>query len=379
MLTKLKKVIRVSFIIVNIIAILLYLLVCLVPFINAGKSWFIAMMGLLFPLLFFILLAFLIYWMIRRSKWAFVCAVALLLGWKQLSVMFAFHLPKKFEVAKAPETVRVLTWNLSNWGESNRSDGKKSDYQDEMIDVIKNSHADVLCFQEYVYYTNFKYRDTIIPALRESGYRYSYFARTNYPYRVYKTTILTAIAIISKYPITDSAHFFYNHDDLAEPIVYADIKINNQTVRIFTTHLQSVMFTDVHYKILHNLKEDPINASVSESKAIAYKLRNAYIKRAGQAGMLNKKVKESPYPVIVCGDFNDVPNSYSYFTAKGDLQDAFLKKGSGFGKTLRILSPTLRIDYILADKKFDIIQFNRIKVPYSDHYPIVADLTLPQH
>ncbi len=374
MLAKFKKIIWFSFIGTNIIAVLFYLLACLVPFINSGSSWFIAMLGLIFPLLLIVILGFLIYWIIKRSKWALFCIAAILLSWQQLSVLTSFHLPEKLKVAKSPETLRVFTWNLSNWGESNRSNGIKSDYQDEMIEVIKKSNADVLCFQEYIYYKDSKYRDSIIPALRESGYRYSYFAKTYIPYRVYKSTILTALAIISKYPITDSAHFFYNYDDFAEPIVFADIKINTHTVRIFTTHLQSVMFEDAHFKILHNLKKDPIKASVSESKAIAYRLRNAYIKRAGQAELLNTKIKESPYPVIICGDFNDVPNSYSYFTAKGDLQDAFLKKGSGFGKTLRIISPTLRIDYILADKKFKVTQFSKIEVPYSDHYPIAADM-----
>ena len=374
MLAKFKKILRASFITANIIAVILYLLACLVPFINSGKSWFIAIMGLLFPLLFFVLLGFLTYWLIRKSKWVFICIVPIILSWQQLSVLFGFHFPNNFNVAKAPETLRVLTWNLSVWGESNRSDDKKSDYQDEMIDVIKNTNADVLCFQEYLFYKDSKYRDSIIPALKESGYRYSYFIQTNFNYRLYKTTVLTAIAIISKYPITDTAHFFYNDDDFAEPILNADIKINNQTVRIFTTRLQSVMFEDQHFRILHNLKQDPVNASVAESKAIAYRLRNAYVKRAGQAEMLNQKIKESPYPIIVCGDFNDVPNSYAYFTVKGNLQDAFLKKGSGFGKTLRIISPTLRIDYILADKKFEVTQFSKIKVPYSDHYPIVADL-----
>ena len=303
---------------------------------------------------------------------------ALLLSWKQISVMFSFHFTKKFEVAKSPATLRVLSWNLSSWGVSNRSDGKKADYEEEMIDVIKKSNADVLCFQEYLYYKDSKYRDSIIPALKESGYRYSYFAKTQYTYRIYKTTLLTAMAVISKYPITDTAQFFYTDEAFAEPIVHTDIKVNNQVVRIFNTHLQSVMFENSHYQILDNIKEDPLKASVTESKAIAYRLRNAYVKRAGQAELLQAKIKNSPYPVIVCGDFNDVPNSYSYFTVKGNLQDAFLRKGAGFGKTLRMLSPTLRIDYILADKKFTVQQFNKIEVPYSDHYPVMADFNIDE-
>ena len=368
-----KKIIHFAFVAAYIIAVILYLLACLTPFINSGRSWFIAMLGLIFPLLLLLLLLFLLYWIIRKSNWVYLCIIALLLGWKQVSVMFSFHLTEKFNEVKSPKTLRVLTWNLSSWGESNRFDGKKADYEDEMIEVIKKSNADVLCLQEYVYIKNKKVRDSISPALWESGYRYSYLVRTNYPYRIYKTTILTAVAIISKYPITDTAHFYYTYDDFAEPLIYADIKINDRQIRIFSTHLQSVMFEDYHYRILHNLK-DPAKASIIGSKAIAYRLRNAYGKRSGQAELLNKNVKESPYPVIVCGDFNDVPNSYSYFTAKGGLQDAFLKKGSGFGKTLRLLLPTLRIDYILAGKKFEVMQYHKIDVPYSDHYPILADL-----
>ncbi|MEZ5028200.1 MAG: endonuclease/exonuclease/phosphatase family protein [Ferruginibacter sp.] len=90
------------------------------------------------------------------------------------------------------------------------------------------------------------------------------------------------------------------------------------------------------------------------------------------------KIKQSPYPVIVCGDMNDVPNSYTYFTVKDDLQDAFLKKSGGLGRTFRYISPTLRIDYILADKKFEVENFSKIKVPYSDHYPILADIAFKE-
>jgi endonuclease/exonuclease/phosphatase family metal-dependent hydrolase len=72
-----------------------------------------------------------------------------------------------------------------------------------------------------------------------------------------------------------------------------------------------------------------------------------------------------------------VPNSYTYFKSKGDLQDAFLKKGHSIGRTFRYLSPTLRIDYILADKQLEVAQFNRVIAPYSDHYPVIADFKIP--
>ncbi len=375
MLARLKKFTRIAFIGANIITLILYLLACLVPFINSGRSWFIAMMGLIFPLLFLGTLIFLAYWIFRRSKWAFVCLVVLLCGWRQVTVMWSFHFPQEFSAAKPANTLRVFSWNLSSWGVSNRSDGKKADYEEEMIELIKKSNADVLCLQEYVYLKEKKRRDTIPQALQESGYKYSYFVNTNYTYKIYSTTLITAVAIISKYPLTDTTHFFYDFEDYSEPVIYADVNMPGQKVRVFSTHLQSVMFDNYHYKALYDLK-NPSKASISGSKAIAYRLRNAYVKRAWQASMVNQKVTVSPYPAVVCGDFNDVPNSYSYFTARGDLQDAFLEKGSGFGKTLRIISPTLRIDYILADKKFRVRQYHKFDVPFSDHYPIVADLEI---
>jgi endonuclease/exonuclease/phosphatase family metal-dependent hydrolase len=87
-------------------------------------------------------------------------------------------------------------------------------------------------------------------------------------------------------------------------------------------------------------------------------------------------MKQSPGPVLFCGDLNDVPNSYAYATVKGNMQDAFLKKGFGIGRTFSALSPTLRIDYIFADKRFKVKQFARIAKKLSDHYMIVADLEL---
>ena len=375
MTSKLKKITRIAFITLNLVAILFYLMACLVPFFDGSRHWVIALMGLVFPLLFFILLAFLIYWMLRRSKWTFVCLASLLLGWQQLSVAFNLFSNKKFNTAKAPENLRVLTWNLSSWGESNRSNQKNN--MDAMVNVIRNTNADVLCFQEYLYFKDKINRDSIIPAFRESGYQYAYFAKVRYSGRLYKTTLLTAIVIMSKYPIIDSAKYYYSEDNFAEPLIYADIKINDRVLRFFTTHLQSVSFQNYDYEALHNLKE-PGSASVARSRVVLWKLRSGYKERTLQAEILHNKINESPYPVIVCGDFNDVPNSYTYFTVRGNLQDAFLEKGWGLGRTFRFLSPTLRIDYILADKRFGVTQYSELKYPYSDHYPVVADIDISE-
>jgi len=370
---KLKKITWLFFVAANIITVIFYLLACITPWLNAGNHPYIAILSLIFPLLFFIVIGLLFYWLVRKSKWVFVFIPCLLFGWKSFSVMLGFHSNTTFVAGKGPGDIRILTWNLSSWGESSRGNEAKINYHKQMMEVIKQADPDLLCFQEFTYSAFWNNHDSILPSLLAMGYRYSYLKKTWYAAYQYKPNRLPSVAIFSRYPIEDTAHFDYNDADFAEPLISADININQQKLRLFTTHLQSVRFDYDDYDALRNLKT-PYKASVQQSRATAGKLKYAYKRRALEADTINNKIQESPYPVILCGDFNDVPTSYTYFTAKGNLQDAFLQKGSGFGRTFRYISPTLRIDYILADKKFDIVQYHIFKATYSDHYPVVTDL-----
>jgi endonuclease/exonuclease/phosphatase family metal-dependent hydrolase len=134
-----------------------------------------------------------------------------------------------------------------------------------------------------------------------------------------------------------------------------------------------VRFESSDYESLSRLKhaKDP---GYHDSRTIVSKLKKGYEHRYEQAQLVKQKIEESPYPAIITGDFNDVPNSNTYFTIRGKLQDAFLEKGSFIGRTFRYISPTLRIDYIFADKSFKVNQFRVIHVRYSDHYPLETDL-----
>jgi endonuclease/exonuclease/phosphatase family metal-dependent hydrolase len=116
---------------------------------------------------------------------------------------------------------------------------------------------------------------------------------------------------------------------------------------------------------------------VDNSKNIFIKLKRGFQNRSLQAIETKAFIDKSPYPYLFTGDFNDVPNSYAYFTIRdNDLQDAFLAKGFGVGRTFTGISPTLRIDYIFATKDFEILQFNRLAKNLSDHYMLVADVKL---
>lgn len=354
------------FIILNIIVVLLYLLVCLVPFLDGDRFWFIAILGLALPVLFVFIILFLIILLLMKSKWIILSLAALLISWQQLSVVFAFRTEKEFHTDKTEGTLRILSWNVSQWTEGTYSMGKSgsNSFRELMMELIREQNADVLCLQEFFECYDLSLFQSNIPAMKNLGYPYYYFFPS---IKIYENNFQFGMAIFSRYPIVDSGHVLSPVGVRSEGLSYADVKMNDQRFRIFTAHLESVGLNAQDY-------EGSGNPEISGSKFKT--IIKEFQFRSRQAEMVRDHIRESPYPAVVCCDLDDVPNSYAYFTVKGKLQDAFLQKGSGFGRTFRFISPTLRIDYIFADRKFQVDQFKRLKVPYSDHYPLIADLIL---
>ena len=358
----------------NVGIIISYLSVCLVPFINTGENWYFAIPGVIFPLLFFSLLFLIILRAILRSKkWFWISLVVLCLGIQQVLAVFSFHLPKEFSLDKQPRTLRILQWNVMGWDENNEAENGDESYRPQMMDLVRNQNADVLCFEEF-----FEPKDTVrfkpnITAISKMGYPYHFFV----PTKSYENDDATSGTIIfSKYPIIDSAVFNFNRKGIGEHLLYIDIKAENKIFRVFATHLKAINFAE--WDNQRSNQSGTEDESSNDYKTIISKLIRGYIFRYPQAELIQQKIAESPYPAIICGDFNDIPNSSTYFKIKGNLQDPFLKKGYWTGRTTRknfgIITPTLRIDYILADRKFSVNQFQIIHVPYSDHFPVETDL-----
>jgi endonuclease/exonuclease/phosphatase family metal-dependent hydrolase len=92
--------------------------------------------------------------------------------------------------------------------------------------------------------------------------------------------------------------------------------------------------------------------------------------------ILSAHIRQSPYPTIVCGDFNDTPVSYTYHKMRGKLVDAFIESGSGIGNTYLGNFPSFRIDYIFHSKSFRSCCFRTDRINMSDHYPVMCTLSL---
>jgi endonuclease/exonuclease/phosphatase family metal-dependent hydrolase len=159
----------------------------------------------------------------------------------------------------------------------------------------------------------------------------------------------------------------------------ADLLIGRDTVRLFNLHLESVRLRHEDYSFISgfDLQFEKDEKIQENSLRIIKKLKTAFTRRAGQVSYLSEAIKDSPYPVILCGDFNDTPNSYTYQQLTDKLVDSFKESGTGFGNTYIGKLPSFRIDYILHDDYFISSDYQRKTISLSDHYPVSCWL-LPQ-
>ncbi len=357
------------FIVLNLLAAIVFLLAVIAPYLNPAQWWPLAFAGLGFAIVLTLLVLFVIFWIVVKPRYVLISIVALLIGWKGVAVFFSFHTSGQFAVAKPKTTLRVLSWNVARFIELRRNKNEGSQTRLKMFEQIKAQNADVLCMQEFFHATDKRYYNNI-DTFKAMGYPYFYYSWDGDGHKQWYGQV-----IFSRYPIIDSGIVHYPRPGLPESLINADILFGEDTIRIFTTHLQSVQFKKEDYKSLQEIKNRD-DSLLQNSKSIFSKLKRGFIYRAQQADIVKQISGNSPHPYIITGDFNDVPNTYTYFTIRGKLQDAFLEKGFGVGRTYSGISPTLRIDYILATGHFKVQQFLRIPKKLSDHYMLVADLQL---
>ena len=367
----------------NMVTAFLFLVACVSPYLNPAEWWFVGFSGLALPWLLFTLLAFLILWLILHPSRAIPTLAVLLIGIPNIRVLFGTGLPRPFEVAKQPGVLRVMDWNVRNFTPyyADRFSNNVNINEQAIMDEIRRYDPDVLCMQEFFTTDGDWGADNIKVFCKEMGYCHAAFL----PVMNYLNKMWGGNVILSKYPIIDSSFHRYDQrpGDNPEGFVSADIKVGRDTVRIIATHLQSFSFKRKDYMDLKKIRSTS-DSGLTASKSIFDKMRVAFQARATQADELAGLAAASPYPRIVCADLNDVPNSYAYFTVRGDMHDTFLDKGLGLGKSFhsgnsRVLDwlPTLRIDYILASRDLKTLQYAQVNRKLSDHRALIADLQLP--
>lgn len=368
------------FIIANIIVAVLFLLGCYAQWIFTKNYWFVGFLVLLSFYLLLLLLLFFIFWLLVKSKWSLLFVLVMIAGYSKVIKIIPLRIPTTFTLQKQKDAVRIMSWNVAQFDILNYR--KNPGVHDKMIDLINQYQPDIACFQEMVagdsiidlnnnYYKKFSFYSLqdFEQALNFADEYYSYNWKENF-----LNSQHFGVIIFSKYPIVNRHTITTYPNEYNAIFQYVDIVKNADTLRIFNIHLQSLKFTPVNLQYIDNPSIES-NVDIEKSKNIISKFKAGFLKRKAQAERIKEEINKSPYPVIVCGDFNDVPNSYAYETIGKNLQNAFEKKGAGLGRTFSGIAPTLRIDNIFVDPQYQVNQYVCITKKLSDHFPIITDIT----
>lgn len=360
------KIIKYTIFATNILAIILLLLSLLSWSVVPSKVTVIAYLGLLFPVILFINVAYLILWTVFwRWRYALVELAVIACCWVPISTCFPIHTKTK-ESALPDNKIKVLTYNVRgfNWlrGENALSN--------PILDYVVKSDADIVCFEEFVVFTG-KGKNTIITETELNK------IMKDYPYK----SIITlgnkkggaykyGLACYSKFPILESYKIPIESSFNGSAMHTLDIQ--GRKVTLVINHLESNGFTAEDKKKYKEFFRTRDKDSFDQmANTIQARMGTAYKVREEQVNIIRKFIdQQNTDATIICGDFNDTPLSYAYHTMKGNFVDSYANTGFGQGITYHENMFWVRIDYIMHSLAFESYNCTVDKIKYSDHYPV---------
>lgn len=321
---------------VNSIFALLLLLSYAILYVEPEKLGSFAGISLLTPLLILINCMFLIYWILRIKRTFLLSLIVLAIGFPNL-VRFYKVTGKKIILT---DDIKVMSYNVRMF---NKYQWIEEDSVVTNINhLIHQKSADLVCIQEYA-----------PNEILQKDYAYNYIKYSG-------NSKQFGHAIFSKYPIVNKGSLDLNNT--ANNIIFADIKIDTDTVRIYNMHLQSL-----------RLNPDKENFGEKDATHLRNRISTAFQTQQHQVEIFLEHQKTTSHPIIIAGDFNNTAYSWAYRNILKGKKDAFTVAGKGFDKTFDFTFP-MRIDFIMLDKGIKVNHFKTYRNKFSDHYPILARL-----
>ncbi|WP_271765879.1 endonuclease/exonuclease/phosphatase family protein [Aquimarina algiphila] len=326
----------------NSIAAFALLLSYLLPYVSPKTFPLLSVLSLTVPVFIVINLFFLLYWVILLNKKMILPLTVLLLGVSHVSSLYKLRGKSSEDTAGS---ISLLSYNVHSF---NRFKWIDSDsIPQDISSLIREQDVDIFCAQEF--YNN--------PDINFSQYKYKY------EYFNHNSREL-ALVIFSKFPFINKGSL--NFEKTANNVIFADVVIRKDTVRVYNIHLQS-----------HRISSKTDELAKADSQKLLKRIGVSFKKQQSQAEQLIAHMKSSPYKNIIMGDFNNTAYSYVYNKIKSEnLQDSFKKAGKGFGKTFKFELFPARIDFILVPEEFEVLNFKSYDLELSDHYPIFSRVKL---
>jgi len=360
----------IAMLIFNIIFAIALILSYFAAYVSPEKFWMIAFFGIAFPYIFLSNFIFLAFWLIFKRKYALILGLLLLAG--VFNVFKIIQSSKKYDVKELSNAIKVISFNVRNFDIYNQDKhwNYNFTFRNRIFAFLKKEQPDILCFQEYVHDATGKFNTT------DSLKKFLHAKNANLVYTANSRNMnYFGYATYTRYPIIDTGRIEFKTVS-GNICIYTDVKINSDTVRVYNLHLESIRMKSEDYWFADRVVQGYTQHLDVEknSERIISRLKNAFAIRAPQAQLVADHIKKCPYPVILCGDFNDTPTSYAYHTVSSGLKDAFVESGNGIGQTYAGVFPLLRIDYIMHSKEFKAYNFETGTEVMSDHYSVMCYL-----
>lgn len=333
----------------NVLLILATFLAYLSPYINPEQFWVPSFIGLAYPFLLFAHLLFIVFWLMVKNRYFLFSLGCIILGWSHFTGFVGLNL-----VADTSDdtTIHVMSYNVFRLKKVRKKGEEVFDQELGNFSkaLQKEGKPTIFCTQE-----------TVRPNQVQEKMGYPHFYKDK------------GVTIFTDYPILERGAIEF--DNPINSCAWVDLKVKNKTIRVYNVHFKSNRISSTADKLVEkgNLQEKKTWLDIG---SILRNVRAANFVRVKQAEKVAAHIASSPHPVIVCGDFNDTPQSYIYNLVSTGLQDTFKKKGFGLGTTYAGSIPALRIDFILADPKMKVLDYQIVDEDYSDHYPITSLISI---
>ena len=351
-----KKVVYKILLILNVVSAAALLMSYLAAIVSPAQFALPAYFGLGYPYLLLLNILIVIVWAMLLRFEALISVAAIAIGITHFSNSIKFTKTKN----DTEGTFKIVSYNARLF--SYFKNNKAVNVETEIFSFLNKQKADIVCIQEFFISGDIAEKEKAMAAAL--GGKYFAYLKT-----IRRTgTRAYGTAVFTKFPIVGKGEISY--PESTSFTTYTDILIDKDTVRLYNNHLQSFRLKSSEKSFLENIITE--NNDMTGVKNLWSSLKTGFVKRSLQSQILKEHINASKYPVIVAGDFNDTPVSYTYHKIRKGLNDAFVNSGYGAGFTYQGNYPSNRIDYILYDKSIVNSGFEVLRIGYSDHYPIAA-------
>ncbi len=328
---------------------LLTLLAYLSPYASPKLMWPLSVIAVFYPWLLFGNVLFILFWLFNKLRYTLISILTILIGLNYLQSFIGFN---GTGYMTSPDQLEVLSYNTQNLNYIYRSNKNQKERIAKFFDFMKpHRDVDFICTQEL--------------GLRSIEL---WNKKMKFPHSFAPEDI--GPVIFSKHPIINKGQI-HSTTSTTNSCIWIDVNVMGENYRVYNLHMESNKITRTAEKVIDdpNLQD---RETWSGIKSIIKRYKDNAAVRIGHAERIRTHMVESPYPIILAGDFNDVPLSYLYRIIGHGMKDSFMEKGRGVGTTFAGKIPALRIDYILAGKEFKVLEHKILKKEYSDHYPVKA-------